>query len=171
MLEAAEMKLNENRKVDDQLWALDRHKEVDSWLIFMFVAQVALMMLFVVFIDFEIVTVAARNEAARVADASVALTVHIRNALLVVTLGFGLMSALLRRFSVSAIAFNFLLVAIATQFGTFFLSCIAAAIDRENIIAFNQTAETARFAANTRKKLLYFFLFIFFITKIILFLK
>lgn len=56
MIEAAEIRADEAKAVDAQLWSLGRHKEVDYFLFFVFALQLLAMLLIIIFFEFNVTT-------------------------------------------------------------------------------------------------------------------
>jgi hypothetical protein len=118
MIEAAEVRADEAKQRDLQLWALGKHREVDFFLFFLFALQMIVMLLLIIFTDFAFDSPTV-NRAARGA-AQAPYSFYIDSALALFG-GFGFLLTYIKRYSFSGLAFAFLIMAFSMQWVIFWL--------------------------------------------------
>jgi len=121
MIEAAEIRADEAKAVDAQLWSLGRHKEVDYFLFFVFALQLLAMLLIIIFFEFNVTTNSELRKnafvtpvAGRGGPAASPYQYYIDSALMLFA-GFGFLGTFVKKYQFSGLAYGFLIAAFAMQ--------------------------------------------------------
>merc|ERR1719197_278040 len=121
MIEAAELRAEEAKQRDLQLWSLGRHKEVDYFLFFVFGLQMLVMLLMFLFVDFNF---AGPSELAlNRGDPLAAATPYkfYRDSALFLFAGYGFLNTFVKKYSFSGLAYGFLIAAFALEWSIVWL--------------------------------------------------
>lgn len=126
MIEAAELREEEQKNRDLQLWSLGRHREVDFFLFFLFSMQMIAMLLFIIFFEFDLTSksVLKLNHIAAATDTGAPLaapyTRYVDSALMLFA-GFGFLMTFVKKYSFSGLAYGFLISAFAMEWSLLWL--------------------------------------------------